>query len=152
MKKEQISTQQLIRVFLKIRNAKAAATRAYEAKDAEFKASLKMVEAELLRRALEQEVEGFKVKGLGTAYTKEEMHVSIGDDKTFYQFCRDTGDLDFFERRITIKHVKEYMAANNGELPPGIHAFRENRMQVRAATEKRKGRINDDESDDSSDG
>ena len=113
-----------------------------------MKASLKMVEVELLRRAQAQDVSGFIVPDVGTTFTKEEMHVSIGDDKIFFPFVLETGDLDFFERRITIKHVKEYMAKHKGEIPPGIHAFRENRMHVRTKNSRGKYDDDDDASDD----
>lgn len=148
MSDEKISTARLIKTYMRIRTAKQAASREHDAADAEFKASLKMIEVELLRRAQDQDVSGFKIKGVATAFQQEEMHVSIGDDKVFYQHCRDTGDLDFFERRITIKHVKEYMGANGGELPPGVYAFRENRMQIRVANDRPKGRRNDGPSDE----
>jgi len=133
-----ISTDRLVKLFIKIRNARAAATREYEAKDTELKASLKLVEVELLRRAQESGVTGFAVNGVGTTYTNEEMHVSIGDDRAFFDFVRETGDLDFFERRVTVKHVKDYMETNKGELPPGLHIFRELRMRVRSDTKKGK--------------
>ena len=129
-----LSVDRLVKVFIKIRNARSENTREYEAKDAELKASLKLVEVELLRRAQEQGVDGFTVSGVGTTYINEEMHVSIGDDRAFYDFVRETGDLDFFERRVTVKHVKEYMDSNADSLPPGLHVFRELRMRVRGAS------------------
>jgi len=125
-----ISTDRLVRAFIKMRNARAELTREYEAKDAEVKASMKMIEVELLGRAQESGVTGFTCKGVGTTYTSEDMHSSIKDDKAFFDFVRETGDLDFFERRITNKHLREYMAEHKGELPPGIHVFRELRMRV----------------------
>ena len=131
-----IPTDRLVKVFLKIRNARSALTREYEARDTELKAQLKLIEVELLRRAQDQGVDGFSVDDVGTAYTNEEMHVSVGDDTAFYNFVRETGDLDFFERRVTVKHVREYMEEHDGQLPPGLHVFRELRMRVRSATKK----------------
>ncbi|HEX6825830.1 MAG TPA: hypothetical protein VF077_05870 [Nitrospiraceae bacterium] len=146
MMSKDVSTDRLVRAFIKIRNTRAERTREFEAADAEMKASMKLIEVELLGRAQEQGLAGYTVEGVGTTYTSEDMHASIKDDTAFFDFVRETGDLDFFERRITIKHIKEYMAANDGELPPGIHVFRELRMRVRTA--RAKGRSKDAERDD----
>ena len=139
-----ISTDRLVKAFIKIRNTRAERTREFEAEDGEMKASMKLIEVELLSRAQEQGLTGYTVEGVGTTYTSEDMHASIKDD-AFFDFVRETGDLDFFERRITIKHVKEYMAEHDGQLPPGIHVFRELRMRVRTA--RAKGRSKDAERD-----
>jgi hypothetical protein len=138
MMAKDIPTDRLVKVFLKIRTARSTLTREYEARDKELQAQLKLIEVELLRRSMEQGVDGFSIDGVGTTYTSEEWHTSIGDDKAFYDFIRTTGDLDFFERRVTVKHVKEYMEEHDGQLPPGLHVFREKRMRVRSATKKGK--------------
>ena len=140
-----ISTDRLVKAFLKMRDAKADLTRTYEAQKAEIDASMKLIEVELLYRAQEQGVSGFACKGVGTTYTSEDMHSSIKDDNAFFAFVRETGDLDFFERRVTNKHIKEYMAEHDGQLPPGIHVFREKRMRVQT---QRKSRKPDDETRD----
>lgn len=139
------STEQLVRVFLRIRSARSEAATEYKKKDDALKAQLSTVEMELLRRAQAEKVTGYTTKD-GTTYISPEMHVSIADDQAFYDFVRETGDLEFFERRVTVAHVKEYMEEHEGEVPPGLNLFRENRMRVRAS--KKKGTADGNGSDD----
>ena len=126
-----ITTERLVKTFIRIRDARSKLAKEYAEQDEGMKASLKQVEIELLRRAQEDGVTGFKTKE-GTTYTSEDMSVSIADDTVYFDFIRETGDLDFFERRVSVKHLKEYMNEHNGETPPGLNLFRELRMRVRA--------------------
>ena len=127
----EIGVDRLVRAFTNIRDARAEAKRAWEAKDEELKQGLKQIEIELLKRAQDQNVEGFKTQ-FGTTYTSEEWHLSISNDDEFFGNIVATQDYDLLERRPSLKRVKEIMAENEGVPPPGIHIFRENRMRVRA--------------------
>ena len=98
--------------------------------DQAFKAALEAVEASLIAAAQAQGVTGFKTEA-GTTYLDERMLTSIADDNAFFNFVREQGDLDFFERRVKVAHVKEWMEANGGHLPPGLNVFRELTMKVR---------------------
>ena len=131
----QIETDRLVRTFIKIRSARSELSREYTEKDEELKAHLKTIEVELLRRAQEQGVEGFKCAE-GTTYIAEEVHASIAVSDEFFDFVRATGDLLFYEQRPSLGHIKEFQAEHNGAVPPGIKLFRENRMRVRASKKK----------------
>jgi hypothetical protein len=136
-----ITTDALVRVFVKIRDTRAAKKRAFEAIDTDLKAKQRRIENELLRRAIENKMEGFKTAA-GTTYVKEDKHVSIADADEFTEFVLESGDLGFFEQRPSLGHVMEYQKAHDGNLPPGIRMFRENRMRVRASNKK--GEVEDD--------
>jgi hypothetical protein len=126
-------TDQLVRVFIKMRQARADLARTYNEQDETLKAHMKSVEIELLRRAQEQGVEGFKTKD-GTTYIAEEVHASIDDYNVFSNFLESPDVEDpyaFYEQRPSLKRIKEYQADNDGTPPPGIRLFRENRMRVR---------------------
>jgi hypothetical protein len=120
----------LVRRFVTIREARAAFNSEAEKSDKEFKETLKAIEIELLRRAQDEGVEGFKTE-FGTTYRDVNMSASFADEDTFYKFVRESGDLEFFERRLKIAHLKEYMENHEGQLPPGINVFREYTMRVR---------------------
>jgi hypothetical protein len=130
-----VETDRLVRVFIKIRAARSDLKRTFETEDGELKGKLRQVENELLRRALEQGLKGFNTNN-GTTYVKEEQHVSIADPDDFMEFVKEEGDLYFYEQRPSLGHVREYQKAHDGELPPGIRMFRENRMRVRATNKK----------------
>jgi hypothetical protein len=124
-------TDKLVRIFIKMRQARAELSRTYTEQDEALKANMKQVEIELLRRAQEQGVEGFKTKD-GTTYISEDVHASIADDNVFFDFLETVEDpYLFYEQRPSLKRIKEFQADNDGTPPPGIRLFRENRMRVR---------------------
>jgi len=116
--------------YVELRDARAGRNKAAEAIDGAFKKTLEAIEASMLADAHQQGVKGFKADA-GTAYTDERMVASIADDVAFFDFVLKQGDLDFFERRIKVAHIKEWMEANDGVLPPGLNIFRELTMKVR---------------------
>lgn len=132
---EEIGTDRLVRAFIKIRAQRGANKKAFEAVDEELKAKLRTVENELLRRAQEQKVTSFKTAD-GTTYISEERHVSIADADEFTAFVLESGDPYFYEQRPSLGHITEYQNAHDGNLPPGVRLFRENRMRVRASAKK----------------
>jgi len=131
-----ITTSQLVRVFIKLRGKRSELKTAFEEEDEELKQKQRMVENELLSRAIEEKCTGFTTK-VGTTYISEERHVSIVDSDEFTSFVRDTNDYLFYEQRPSLGHVTEYQKAHDGLLPPGIRMFMENRMRVRASKSKK---------------
>lgn len=127
-----ITVDNLTNVFVRIRDKRRELKRVFEAEDEVLKNKLKQVEIELLRRAQEEGVTGWKTPH-GTSYMTEEQHTSIADPDGFMEFVLQTGDLLFYEQRPSLSHIREYQQAHDGELPPGVRMFRENRMRVRAS-------------------
>ena len=128
-----VPTNKLVRVFIKLRDKRAEMKRAFEEQDDELKGKQRQVENELLRRAQEEGVEGFKTTE-GTTYISEEKHVSIADPDTFKTFLADEDDpYLYYEQRPSLGRIVEFQKGHDGNLPPGIRMFRENRMRVRAA-------------------
>jgi hypothetical protein len=131
-----ITDARLVRVILKIRTSMAELTRQYEVEYGRLKEQKSRLDAEMLKRLLDRGADSTKTDE-GTAYVAEEMSASCSDENTFYEFVRATGDLDFFERRIKIGHLREYMEEHNGRIPPGLNVFRQNVVRVRAPTSKK---------------
>lgn len=119
-----------VQKFVQLRDARAASNKEADNLDKQYKEALKSIENSLIATAREQGVNGFKTDH-GTTYLEETTLGSIADENAFYSFVRETGDLDFFERRIKAGHIKEYMEQNDGKLPPGLNIFRELTMKVR---------------------
>jgi hypothetical protein len=116
--------------YVKLRDARAAANKDAGNLDSAYKGALESIEKSLIATAQAQGVEGFKTE-YGTTYLDTQLRASIADDNAFYNFVRETGDLDFFERRLKSTHIKEWQDNNNGMLPPGLNVFRELTMKVR---------------------
>lgn len=125
----------LVKLYLKTREAKSLAKREADAQAAEYKAIMDACENAMLASCQGTGETGFKTP-LGTSYKDETLKISIGDESSFYNFVRQTGDLDMFERRVASKHVQDYMLLNNGVAPPGLNLFRETVMRVRKTGEK----------------
>jgi len=140
-----IETDRLVRAFINVRAKRGELKQAFEVEDTDLKTKQRRIENELLRRATENGLEGFKCAE-GTTYISEEQHVSIADQDTFREFLTDTEDpFGFYEQRPSLGRIKEYQKAHDGDLPPGIRMFRENRMRVRATKKKE---AENDRSDD----
>jgi aspartate ammonia-lyase len=130
-----LPVDKMVKLFVKVREAKAKATKAAGVIEANYKAVMEACENHMLAAADKAGVEGFRTE-FGTTYTAETSKVSIADDQAFFAFVKEKGDLDFFERRVSSTHVANYAAANEGALPPGLNVFRERVMRVRKAGEK----------------
>ena len=116
--------------YVKLRDARAAANKDAAMLDQSYKQALEAIESSLIKDAKEQGVTGFKT-AVGTTYLDERMLASVADENAFFGFVKEQGDLDFFERRVKVTHVKEWMEDHDGMLPPGLNVFREVTMKVR---------------------
>lgn len=125
-----IDPEQLARVYIKIRNAKAAATAAYERQDADFKAKLKLIETTLLGFLQENNVTSVRTND-GTFYKEESIIPTGADWGAFYEWVKENDAFDFLERRIKKTEVKTYMDTHDGHVPPGVSVFREYVVRVR---------------------
>lgn len=127
--------EKLVKLYIKTRTAKAELKKVFDAQVAQADAIMDCAQNVMLKKADADGVTGFTTE-FGTTYAAETKRISIADDKAFFDFVRDKGDLDFFERRVSSKHVENYMALNEGAAPPGLNFFRERVMRVRKAGEK----------------
>lgn len=125
----------LVKLYLKTREAKALAKRSFDEQAAQFDAIMDTCENTMLASCDATGDTGFTTPH-GTTYTAETTKISLADDKAFFDFVKQKGDLDFFERRVATKHVQDYMKLNNGVAPPGLSIFRERVMRVRKASDK----------------
>jgi len=116
--------------YVQLRDARAAGNKAHDEIDRAYKECLEAIEASFLASAHEQGVSGFKTQ-YGTVFSEEQVLASIADEAAFFNFVLEEGDLDFFERRIKVTHIREYAKMNDGRFPPGLNIFRELKMKVR---------------------
>jgi hypothetical protein len=132
---EQMPVDTLVKIYIKIRDAKSAAKKEFDKAEEGFNTKLAMISTELKARAQAEHVEGFKTE-FGTVYLSETMKVSCADWGAFGTFLTDHDPLEFMEKRISSTAIKDYMKANEGQLPPGVNIFKEIEARVRKAGEK----------------
>jgi hypothetical protein len=130
-----LTLEKKIKLFIKMRAVKAAVNRQAKLAEAQLKEIMETCENMMLAKAKEDGVGGFTTD-LATTFTAEVATISIADDAAFFQFVLAQGDLDFFERRVSSRHVEEYLKNNPDNPPPGLNIFREKVMRVRAKNEK----------------
>lgn len=130
-----VPVDKLVKIFVKIRDAKAEKKKAYEAEAKILDEKLAMVATELKARAQSEGVEGFRTE-FGAVYLSETMKTSCADWSAFGDFLKTHDPLEFMEKRISSTAIKEFMKANEGQLPPGVSIFKELEARVRRAGEK----------------
>ena len=140
-----IPDDRLVRVYIKIRDAKKAKVKAHDAEVAVLDGQLKSISIELLRRTQERHNKGFTTD-FGTVYIAETMKTSCADWGVFYEWIQKTPNgFEFLEQRIKSGSVQSYMAKNAGALPPGVNVFREIEARVRKPSTKAKNLVADSE-------
>ena len=116
--------------YVQIRDARAESNKRNDVLDKAYKDCLESIESSLLATSHEVGADSFKTPH-GTAYKAEQLQCSIADENVFFNFVREIGDLDFFERRLKVTHIQEYVKEHAGQYPPGLNIFREFKMKVR---------------------
>lgn len=129
---------QVVRVYIKIRDAIAEVNDEFETRLKHLKGQLAKVEAELMQRLHDRGATQTKTTA-GTAFLGETMQVTIADDVAYGDFVLREQDPSYYQKRAKVERVKEYMDAHDGELPPGVNVFRRQTINVR---QPRKARQN----------
>jgi hypothetical protein len=137
-----INDDKLVRVYLKIRAARTKLSKEYDVADDALKQQLSVVSGEIMRRLLERGATQTKTPD-GTAFFGEDMQVTIADEDVFKNFVLEARDLNWYQKRVKIEHLREYMKANQGRLPPGINVFRERTVLVRAPKRDKESEVVD---------
>lgn len=128
--------EELVNIYLTIRNERESILREYEAKDAELKKDLQSVEQSLLTVCNETNTDGFKT-GAGSVTRKLNERFYCNDWDNFRKFVMENNAVELFERRIHQGNFKEFMAGHEQDgLPPGINVMREFSITVRKPTSK----------------
>jgi len=130
---ESVDTDQAVKAYIAIRDARAELLREYEEKDKELKTDLDQISQLLLSVCNEVNVNSLKTQH-GTVMRKLKERFYASDWDEFKKFIRDHDALDLFERRIHQSNFKEFMAHHEGDgLPPGVNVLREFDVEVRRA-------------------
>jgi len=128
------------KLFLQVREAAAQSTREYDARQAQFKRIRETCENQLLVKADNAGVTGFKIDGVATTFVAEDVKITMADAAQFAAFLNglppEQDRYGFYEQRVSSRRVTEYMKANGGTAPPGLNLFRQRVMRVRKASEK----------------
>lgn len=128
-----VTNAKLVKIYTKIRDARKALSAEFDKADTDLKLQLERVATEMKSRCLSSGQTGFKTE-FGTVFIAENLMIGCADWQMFGEWLKDKDPLHYMENRIKKTAVKEYMDANNGELPPGVIVTKESEARVRAPT------------------
>ena len=119
MSEEKLHIDKLIKIYIKMRDAR----KAIEAQSNAIEEQMGVVEAQLLDICKDTNVSSLKtpygriVRSIKTFYT-------TADWPSMHQFIKEHDALDLVERRIHQSNMKTFLEENANLLPPGLNADR----------------------------
>ena len=122
----------LVNTYVKIRDAKDAMSREYEAKIAGLQEQLDILEQELLTICKDTGQDGGKTQ-FGSFSRTVKTRYWTSDWENMYSFIREHDAPELLERRIHQGNFKEFMDANPGLLPVGLNSDSKYSITVRRA-------------------
>lgn len=113
-------TEKYVRVYIKMRDARAQLKAEYEEKDAEIKRQMGMVESTLLETCKAAGANSIST-GAGIVIRGVKTNYWTSDWESMHQFIKENDALDLVERRIAQRAMGEYLQKNPDKLPKGMN-------------------------------
>jgi len=119
----------LVDKYIKLRDAKAKATRQFKDKMAGVDAVLTRMEGTLLQKLNELGIESARAVS-GTAYKSTRVSATVADWDQTLEFIKENGEWQMLERRVSKDAVQQYREVHD-DLPPGVNWREEIVVNVR---------------------
>lgn len=133
MTEKTIDADKLVKVYIKMRDAKAAMVAEHDAKVAELEEKMSLVESELLDICKTTGQDGGKTShGSFTRTVKTRYWTNDWD--AMYRFIRDNNAIELLERRVAQANMKTFLTENPGLLPEGLNVDSKYSITIRRAT------------------
>ena len=122
---------ELVKIYLTIRNERERVEAEWKARDKEFEQELTLLEQSMLGVCNDTNATSIKTQ-YGTVIKRLSERFTISDGGNFRKFVMEKGMPELFEGRIHQTNFKQFMAENEGDgLPPGVNVMREFGIMVR---------------------
>jgi hypothetical protein len=125
-----VTADKLVRVYIKMRDKRAALKASYEADDNQIKEQMALVEQHLLDVCKSTGAESIKTEH-GTAIRSVQTRYWTGDWAAMHKFIRDNNALDLLERRISQLSMKTFLRENPDLMPVGLNVDNKYTVTVR---------------------
>lgn len=125
-----IDMDKITRAYVRLRDARADAKKAWMDEDTKFAQKMERLEAEMLRFLNDSKTDSFKTQN-GTVYKQLDIIPTGSDWDILYHWIAKNDAFDALERRIKKTFVKDYMDSHEGTPPPGVSVLREYKVRVR---------------------
>jgi hypothetical protein len=127
----ELKLDDLVNVYLTIRNEREKLKASWEVKDGELEQEMKVLEQSMLTVCNDTNASSIRTES-GTVIRTLKERFTTNDWDNFKKFVLDNEAIDLLERRIHQGNFKEFMAEHQGEgLPPGVNVMREFTIVVR---------------------
>ena len=127
---EEITVDQIVEVYIKIRDAKEAAAKHAATVEAEFNEQLDILEQQILDVCKATGSTSLKTPH-GTIMQSVKTRYWTNDWEKFYQFMFENHVPELLEKRIHQTNIKQFLEENPDALPLGINVDREHSITVR---------------------
>jgi len=122
---------ELVKIYLTIRNEREKIEAEWKTKDAELKADLSALEQQMMITCNETNAKSIATP-YGTVMRRLNERYTVADGDAFRKFVMKNEVPELFEGRIHQTNFKEFIAGKLGEgLPPGVNVMREFTIVVR---------------------
>lgn len=135
MTEEQLSLDDLVGIYLKIRNAIEAKEEQHKAEIQELKDQFEVVGNKLLDICNEQSVDSIRTPS-GTVSRRVSSRYWTSDWDSMYQFIMENEAPFLMEQRIHNSNMREFLESNPDKFPAGLQNERKYAVQVRKPTAK----------------
>jgi urate oxidase len=132
---EDIPTDRLVAIYVKIRTAIQAKEEQHKAELAELKEQFDVVSQKLLEVCNDQNAESIRTP-FGTISRRVSSRYWTTDWESMYNFIKEHDAPYLLEQRIHNGNMKQFLEENPDALPAGLQADRKYVVQVRKPTAK----------------
>ena len=133
MTEQDQTIDEMVAIYIKIRNAIEQKEDQHKAEIATIKEQFELVANKLLDVCNEQNVDGFKTPA-GTVSRRITSRYWTSDWESFHAFVREHDALSLLEQRIHQGNMRQFIEENPDEFPMGLQADRKYTVQVRKPT------------------
>lgn len=124
------SVEKLTRVYIKIRDAKAALASKYKDEDEALTEQLDAVKRELLSYCADNGIESMRTAA-GIFYRTTKTRYWTSDWESMHKFILEQKVPELFEKRLSQAAVKQFLEENPEAVPPGLNSDVEYVITVR---------------------
>jgi hypothetical protein len=115
----EMTVEDLVGIYVKVRDAREENEAAFKEKDSEFQEQLEILSARILEICNEQEADSIKTKA-GTVTRRVTTRYWTSDWDSMYQFIQEHDAPFLLEKRIHGGNMKEFLQENPDVLPMGL--------------------------------
>lgn len=127
-----VSVDKYVKVFIKIRDAKAQLAKEYKEQDAALTEQMDTIKGALLEYCKEHDVESVRTAH-GQFYRTVKTRYWTSDWEAMYRFILEQETPEFLEKRLNQTVVKTFLEENPEATPPGLNTDTEYAITVRKA-------------------